>query len=120
MVIAHTRCQVLCAVVQTSALSNPLPRKCTWSYDHQSSVIQTNLNNCFPDVLDQLTTFKAYDDLLHDKVYPYLVPFWSACASCAWMHASQCCVLRKQRPAATPGRTATVAPLTSMLSLITS
>ncbi len=87
MIDAHTRRQVLCAAVQTSAaLINPIPKTCTWKYDKLSATIQTNFINCFPPVVSQLNGFKAYEKLLTDQVYPYLVQIWPACDSATWMH----------------------------------
>ena len=89
MIDAQTRREVICAVAQTSAaLINPIPKTCSWNYDHLSATIQSNFINCFPPVVNQLDTFKAYEKLLTDKVYPYLVRNWPACDidSATWMH----------------------------------
>jgi hypothetical protein len=51
----------------------PLQRRCTWKYDHLTTVKQNNIAKCYPGVVSQLAAYKAYENKLFDQVYPVLV-----------------------------------------------
>jgi hypothetical protein len=59
--------------VQVSGALLPLQNRCTWKYDHLTTVQQQNIAKCYSDVVNELAAYQAYENKLFNDVYPVLV-----------------------------------------------